>query len=193
MSFSHGSVLNVSNVARETQANRKTVAGFVEILEDLLLSYRLQVFTRKAKRQTAVHPKFYLFDTGVFRSLRPRGSLDRPQEIDGAALEGLVAQHVRSWLAYREGDLRLFTWRTRSSVEVDFVVYGSDGFWAIEVQNSMAVRSQDLRGLRAFLEDYPESRALLLYRGTERFRKGRVLCVPVGEFLSELRPDRELT
>ncbi|MGH7542507.1 MAG: AAA family ATPase, partial [Gemmatimonadota bacterium] len=47
-SFSHATALNVSNVAREAQANRRTVAGFVEILEDLLLSYRLEVFTRRA-------------------------------------------------------------------------------------------------------------------------------------------------
>lgn len=192
VSFSHGSVLNVSNVARDAQANRKTVEGYFEILEDLLLCYRLPVFTRKAKRQTAAHPKFYLFDTGVFRSLRPRGPLDRPQEIEGAALEGLVAQHLRSWLAYREGDLDLFTWRTRSGVEVDFVVYGSQGFWAIEVQNSRDVRPRDLRGLRTFLEEYPQSRALLLYRGTDRLRNGKVICLPVEEFLSQLHPARTL-
>jgi len=192
VSFSHGAALNVSNVAREARVNRRTVGGFIEILEDLLLSYRLEVFTRKAKRETAAHPKFYLFDSGVFRSLRPHGPLDRPQEIDGAALEGLVAQHLRSWIAYTQVEFSLFTWRTRSGVEVDFVVYGPDGFWAIEVQNSGQVRPQDVRGLRAFLSDYPQCRALLLYRGTERLRKGHVLCLPVREFLLQLRPDREL-
>lgn len=191
-SFSHGAVLNISNLAREAQANRTTVAGFVEILEDLLLSYRLEVFTRKAKRMTAAHPKLYFFDAGVFRSLRPHGPLDRPQEIDGAALEGLVAQHLRSWVAYSEKELDLYTWRTRSGVEVDFVVYGADGFWAIEVQNSRHVRAHDLRGLRAFRQDYPECRALLLYRGGDRLRMGEVLCLPLEEFLSGLRPDRDL-
>ncbi|MGH7461475.1 MAG: ATP-binding protein, partial [Longimicrobiales bacterium] len=76
VSFSHGSVLNVSNVARESQINRKTVEGYLEILEDLLLAFRVPVFTRRATRQTTQHPKFLLFDTGVFRSLRPRGPLD---------------------------------------------------------------------------------------------------------------------
>jgi len=56
------------------------------------------------------HPKLYLFDTGVFRSLRPGGPLDRPEEIEGAALEGLVAQHLRAWIAYsatvRSDDVR---------------------------------------------------------------------------------------
>lgn len=101
----------------------------MEVLEDLLLSFRVPVFTRRAKRELVAHPKFYLFDTGVFRSLRPKGPLDRPEEIDGAAVEGLVAQHLRAWMAYRGTDAGLFYWRTRSGVEVDFIVYGAAGFW----------------------------------------------------------------
>lgn len=191
VSFSHAAVLNVSDVARETRAKRRTVAGFLEVLEDLLLAFRLDVFTRRAKRKTAAHPKLYLFDAGVFRTLRPAGPLDRAAEIEGAALEGLVAQHLRAWVAYTGANFELFTWRTRARVEVDFVVYGPEEFWAIEVQNSAAVRPRDLRGLRTFGEDYPECRRLLLYRGGDRLRKGDILCVPVEEFLADLRPGRE--
>jgi len=192
VSFSHGAVLNVSNVARECQAKRGTVDGFLEVLEDLLLAYRVPVFTRRAKRKTAAHPKLYLFDTGVFRSLRPSGPLDRPEEIHGSALEGLVAQHLRAWIAYTGGDFELFTWRTRGGSEVDFVVYGPDGFWAIEVQSSADVRPADLRALRTFAADYPECRTLLLYRGADRLEKKGIPCVPVGEFLRDLRPGREI-
>lgn len=193
VSFSHASVLNVSNVARESQVQRKTVSGYLEVLEDLLLCYRLPVFTRRAKRSTAVHPKFYLFDAGVYRSLRPRGPLDRPQEIDGAALEGLVAQHLRAWTAYAQGDFELSYWRTRSGVEVDFVVYGATGFWALKVKNTGYVRPDDLRALEAFKADYPECEALLLYRGSDRLKIGSVVCLPVDEFLRQLRPSRALS
>lgn len=192
VSFSHGAVLNASSIARESQVSRRTVVGFLDVLEDLLLAFRIPVFTRKARRETAAHPKFFLFDTGVFRSLRPRGPLDRPAEIEGAALEGLVAQHLRAWVAYAHSDFDLSYWRTRSGVEVDFVLYGADGFWAIEVKNSARVRPEDLRGLKAFREDYPESQALLLYRGLERLQISEVRCVPVADFLNQLRPNRGL-
>ncbi|HEV7570928.1 MAG TPA: AAA family ATPase [Thermoanaerobaculia bacterium] len=188
VTFSHGAVLNVANVAREVQAERNTISAYIEVLEDLLLAFRLPVFTRRAKRETTQQPKFYLFDAGVFRSLRPRGPLDRPSEIGGAALEGLVAQHLRAWIAYSSGDTKLFFWRTRAGVEVDFIVYGDLGFMAIEVQNSQTVRSSDLRPLRAFIADYPEAKALLLYRGKEELMIGGIRCVPVDTFLRGLTP-----
>ncbi len=191
VSFSHASVLNISNVARESQIERKTVSAFIEVLEDLLLSFRLPIFTRRARRKTSAHPKFYLFDAGVFRSLRPRGPLDRPEEIDGAAFEGLVAQHLRAWIAYSNTDCRLFYWRTRAGVEVDFVVYGKDGFWAVEVKNTATVRSQDLRALRAFCQDYPECTPIFVYRSDRRLLIDGILCVPGEEFLANLKPDRD--
>lgn len=192
MSFSQGQTLNLAAVARECQVSRKLVAGYLEVLEDLLLGFRLPVFTRRARRALAAHAKFYYFDCGVFRSLRPRGPLDRPEEIDGAALEGLIAQQLRAWIAYRGERESLAFWRTRSGVEVDFVVYGEAGLTAIEVKNTGRVRPEDLRGLVAFGADYPQSLRLLLYRGRERLRMGDVLCLPCDELLAALHPARDL-
>ena len=192
MSFSQGAVLNLSAVARDAEARRPTVQGHLEILEDLLLAFRVPVFTRRAKRRLASHPKFFYFDCGLFRALRPTGPLDRPEEIEGAALEGLVAQHLRAWAAYRDGSGRLFTWRTRSGAEVDFVIYGPEEFVAIEVKNSQRVRPEDLRGQRSFGDEYPEAIRLLLYRGRSRLLIDDVLCLPVADFLRRLHPDMSL-
>jgi predicted AAA+ superfamily ATPase len=192
ISFSHASLLNISNIARDCEIERKTVEGYISILEDLLLAFKLPIFSRKAKKQLSEHPKFYLFDAGVFQSLRPRGPLDHPQEIMGGALEGLVAQHLRAWAAYSLGKNQLYFWRTRSGVEVDFVVYGEAGFWALEVKNSAKVSDSDLRPLRLFNDDFPESRVLCLYRGRERLLRHGVLCLPCEEFLLQLKPDKPM-
>lgn len=189
ISFSHGAQLNLAAVARECQVGRKTVEGYLGILEDLLLAFRVPVFSRRAQRQLAAHDKLYFFDAGVFRSLRPAGPLDRPEEIEGMALEGLVAQHLRAWIAYRGSETQLHYWRTKSGSEVDFVVYGPGVFAAIEVKRAGTVRSADLRALRAFREDYPEAEACLLYLGRERLLIDGIACVPCEEFLRELRPE----
>ncbi len=188
VSFSHGSVLTISNVARETAVHRKAVEGYLDVLEDLLVAFRLPVFTKRASRATVAHPKFYFFDTGVFRALRPTGPLDRPAEVDGAALEGLVAQHLRAWIDLTDASLDLAYWRTRTGTEVDFVVYGNTDFFAVEVKNADRVRAEDLRGLRAFVGEYPECRPMLLYRGPAKLEVGGIPCWPVTEFLANLRP-----
>ena len=189
MSFTHGSVLNLTNVSRECQVSRKTAEGYLEILEDLLLGFRLPVFTRRAKRELASHPKFYFFDAGVFRANRQTGPLDSPSELDGAALEGLVAQHLHAWCDYSRGKHELHYWQTRSRAEVDFVVYGESGLYAVEVKNSKRVQPADLAALKSFAEDYPQSSRYLLYRGNDRIKRDGVLCIPCEEFLLALKPD----
>lgn len=88
-SFSQGAALNYSAVARETGIERKTVVNYFRILEDLLLAFTLPVFSRRAKRRLMSDVKFYFFDAGVYRAIRPSGPLDAPEEIRGIALETL--------------------------------------------------------------------------------------------------------
>ncbi len=186
-SFSHASVLSASTIARESGVKRSTIDAYFDILEDMLVTARLPVFTRRAKRQLVGHDKFYFFDCGVFRSLRPRGPLDNPNEIDGACLEGLVFQHLRAWNDYKDNPSQLYYWRTKNGVEVDFVIYGESTFKAIEVKNSSYAEKKDASGLEAFHTDYPEAQTMLLYRGSRRVKlTENVDAIPVEEFLLSL-------
>ena len=190
--FSHGSVLNVTNIARECEVKRPTVENFLGILSDLLLSYQIPVFTRRAKRLLASHSKFYLFDAGVFHAMRKVGPMDRKTEIDGCALEGLVLQHLKAWCDYSKEKYEISYWRTKAGLEVDFIIYGEKGFWAIEVKNNSKISPHDLKGLTHFKQDYPECKTALLYRGKNKMMNKEILCLPVEQFLKELTPGTSL-
>jgi predicted AAA+ superfamily ATPase len=192
ISFSHASLLNISNVARECEVERKVVENYISILEDILLATRLKVFSKRAQRALVSHPKFYLFDVGVFKALRPKGPLDSPSEIDGAALEGLVYQHLRAWKSYGKNGYELFFWRSRGGVEVDFILYGEGGIYAFEVKNAAKIRPSDLKPLVEFRADYPMSKTILLYRGKDRLLRNDVLCLPCDEFLERLDPGKSI-
>ncbi|MEI8301006.1 MAG: AAA family ATPase [Chlamydiota bacterium] len=192
MSFSHASLINASNIARECQIARKTVDSYLMILEDLLLSFQLQVFHRKAKRTLVTHSKFYFFDSGVYYSVRPKNLYDVESEKEGAALEGLVAQHLKAWIGLQKEMYQLHFWRTSSQVEVDFIVSGPDCFLAIEVKNGAVIHPSDLKGLSIFLEDYPEATGVILYRGKQKYKEKNILCYPVEEFLLQVDPDKSL-
>jgi predicted AAA+ superfamily ATPase len=185
-SFSQGSVLNMQAVAADCGINRKTIENHFALLEDLLLATRLPVFRRKATRKLTTHPKFFFFDVGVYRALRPRGPLDADEDIDGAAIETLLFESLRAENANAGLGYELFFWRTSDGTEVDFVLYGERGLHAFEVKRSSIFRETDLAGLRAFHEEYPRARGHLFYGGTKRYRYGQIEVVPLGEGLETL-------
>ena len=186
-SFSQGSVLSVSNVARDLGLPRKTVEGYFALLDDLLISVRLPIFTRRAKRAMTVHPKFYYFDAGVYRALRPAGPLDSPEDIDGPAVETLVLQELRAVNDNHDLGYNLFYWRTRDQKEVDFVLYGERGLVAIEVKRSASFRERDLADLKLFAADYPVARCIFLYGGEREYVVEGIRVLPLASALPNLR------
>ena len=191
-SLSHGGQLNLSAVASDCSVTRRSAEGYVEVLEDMMVAFRLNVFAKRAKRHLAAHPKFYFFDPGVYRAIRPRNPLDSGPEIGGGALEGLVGQHLRAWLWHQEGKNGLFFWRTRAGLEVDFVVFGNAGFHAFEVKSGSKIRSEDLAGLKAFRSDYPEARVALLARAPAKSEADGIPVRDVAAFLRGIFPGRRL-
>ncbi len=186
-SFSQGSVLNVSAVARDSGVNRKTVEGYFSIIEDLMIARRLPAFTKRAKRRLVAHPKFYFFDAGVFRTIRPMGPLDSPEEAEGPALETLLLQEIMAVNDSLDLGYRIFYWRTSTGREVDFVLYGERGLHAFEIKRTARVDRTMLGGMRAFLDDYPVAEAHFIYMGQRRMQEGEIEIIPVDLLFKELR------
>lgn len=185
-SFSQGGILSVSEVARECAVERKVVENYFTILEDLLIAYRIPIFTKRAKRRLAAHPKFYFFDIGVYRTLRPKGPLDRPEEAEGAAFETLFFQELCAMNDSLSLGYRIHYWRTADDREVDFVLYGEKGILAFEVKRTGKITSSMFRGLKAFLRDYPSAKTYFIYGGSRRLREGEIDILPVSAALKEL-------
>lgn len=185
-SFSQGQLLNMSEIARELGINRLLVTSYFDILEDLLLGVRISAFTHRAKRKIIAHQKFYFFDNGVYRILRPMGPLDLPEEAEGAGLETLFLQSLLAINDYYELGYMVYFWRTQSGAEVDFVLYGPKGLHAFEIKRSATITSKALKGLKEFQEDYPQAQLHLIYLGKHREYYGDIEVIPFEEALKEL-------
>ncbi len=181
-SFSQASLLSVSQIASESQVSRKVVEDYFSILRDLLLSYELPVFSRKAKRELMVKRKFYFFDVGLYRTLRPKGPLDENSELVGPAFETLCLQELLALNHYLNFGYDFFHWRTRKHEEVDLVLYGERGLLAFEFKSSSRIRDEDFKGLRLFAEDYPQAKRFLVYGGKEKRSQNGVQLIPALEF-----------
>jgi predicted AAA+ superfamily ATPase len=185
-SYSQAATLNITDVARDCEVDRKVVEGYFSILEDLQIASRLPVFTKRAKRKTVAHPKFYFFDTGVYQAIRPKGPLDHRDVIPGAALETLVFQELSAVMSYLDNGDELYYWRTTAKQEVDFIVYGPSGLVAIEVKSNRKLDRADLRSLREFRADYPIARCFAFYGGEKNMEMDGIQILPVEQALRAL-------
>lgn len=185
-SFSQGSVLSVASVARDCAVERKVVENYFTILEDLLIAYRLPVFTKRAKRRLVAHSKFYFFDTGVYRTIRPTGPLDMPEQIEGIAFETLFFQELMAINDALGLGYAMSYWRTSNDTEVDFVLYGDKGIRAFEIKRTGKVSSSMLSPLRSFLKDYPMAHAYFIYGGKLYRREGKIDILPIDDAFKRL-------
>lgn len=185
-SFSQTNLINYSEIGRELGINRLVVSNNFEILEDLLLAVRLTPFTQRAKRKMVAHQKFFFFDAGVYRIIRPIGPLDSPEETDGATLETLFLQSLIAINDYYELGYTIHFWRTSTGTEVDFVLYGPRGLHAFEIKRSSTIQNKSLKGLKDFQEDYPEAKLHLLFGGKHKEYHGDIHAIPFEQALWEL-------
>ena len=190
LSFSHGELLNSSNIARDCGVDSKTVREYFQILVDTLVGTLLEPFSRRRSREVITRaPKFYLFDVGVAGHLMGR-RIERPagQEF-GRALEHLVLMELLAYRSYRELDFPLRFWRTKSGLECDFVL-GREGEVAIEVKGSTRLRPSDLRSVRAYVDEHSPRQAIVVCneRDARRTNDG-IWILPWELFLEQLWSD----
>ena len=186
VSFSQGSVVNMSAVARDCGVSQKIISNYFDILEDFLIAVRIPVFSKHAKRRLILHPKFYFFDVGIYRSLKPKGPLDIASEEDGVALESLFLQELLAINDYGNYKYKVHYWRTSLQHEVDFVLYGENGLLAFEIKKSSRFNKKDLSGLKLFLQDYPNARCYYVYGGSEVFYVDGIQIIPYLQALKTI-------
>lgn len=118
----NGQQVNASSIAREAMISRSIVDQYFSILEDTLIGFLLPAYRPMAKVREQGHPKFYWFDSGVARAAA--GLLENELESEwlGRSFETLILHELRSFLAYSQRNLPLFYYKTKSGVEVDFVI-----------------------------------------------------------------------
>ncbi len=181
--FCHGELLNYSSIARDCGVSAKTVRTYFEILRDTLVGYLVYPFHRRAGRQSiSAAPKFYLFDVGVAGHVCKRRLADTAGAEFGRAFEQFILLEIVAARSYQEKDFAIEFWRTKTGLEVDFVL--NRGEVAVEVKGR--VRQRDLRPMRAFQEEFAPRRAILVTSENDRRRVDGIDVMPYQDFLREL-------
>ena len=185
MAYSHGELTNYSNIARECGVDSKTVKEYYQILVDTLLGRLVPPFKRRQSRHVITRAaKFFLFDVGVAGALTRRRLHETRGEQFGRALEHFILMELVAHSSYRELDYEINFWRTKSGLEVDFVL--GQGQVAIEVKGKRLIAKKDLRSMNAFVEEHSPQQALVVCNESSERLHGSIRIVPFRKFLTEL-------
>ncbi|MEI8272398.1 MAG: DUF4143 domain-containing protein [Paludibacter sp.] len=182
--FSNTEMVVYKNIAQDCGIDHRTVKEYFEILQDTLIGYLIPGFSATKKRRAISAPKFYYFDVGVANYLCNRKNIEQGTDAFGHAFEHLIIQELIAYLNYNNSDEALTYWRTSSGYEVDAII--GHGRIAIEIKSSNEVNSRHLKGLKAFLEDFSEARAVVVSMDKSKRILNGIEIFPANEFLKAL-------
>lgn len=185
LGYSHGELTNYSNIARDCGVDSKTVKEYYQILIDTLLAIRLEPFKKRQSRQViSKAPKYYLFDVGVAGFLTNRHLEKEKGEEFGKAFEHFMLMEINAYRSYSSKTFKLNFWRTKSGLEVDFIL--GSGEVAIEVKGTKRVDKNSLKGLAAFREEYSPKRAIVVCNEKQKRIYKNIEITPWNDFLKQL-------
>ena len=185
MGYAHGELTNFANIARECSIDSKTVKEYYQILLDTLVGIRVEPLRRRQHRRViGKAAKHYLFDVGVAGILTKRRLVEEKGEQFGRAFEHFILMELVAYRSYHEVAFDIDFWRTKSGLEVDFVLAG--GEVAIEVKGVKRIDGRDERSLRAFVDEYSPAKALIVCNVKAPEVHGPIRVIPWREFLYEL-------
>ena len=189
--LSNTEIVNYTNIAQDCGVSAKTVKEYFAILEETMLGFYLPAYNKVIKRKLIQSPKFYYFDVAIPNHLLHRRILQPGTDIYGHTLEHFVVQELRAFVSYTFGkDKMMNYWRTLDNkYEVDILI--SDALTnhvelAIEVKSADHVVSSDTKGLKAFSEEHPDAKLILLSMEERPRMLNGVEVWPVTQFLQRL-------
>lgn len=157
----------------------ETISHYLALLEEAYLVAALEKYAARALRSRAAPPKLVVLSNALLAGTDPRGAPDAGQEPErfGAWVENACLAH-----AHNSGQ-RVTYWREQP-LEVDAVMEGSWGAWAVEVKTGRFAR-RDLAGLLEFVRRHPGYQPLVLCeRGAAALaRESGAVAQPWDEYL----------
>lgn len=164
----------------------ETVAHYLALLEEAFLVAPLPKYSTRVARRREAPPKLVTLNNALVAVMDPQGSAG--PEVDpvrfGAWVENACLAH-----AWNSGQ-RVSYWR-EDPIEVDGILEGSWGEWAVEVKTGR-FQMRDLAGLLEFVRRHASFKPLVLCGadGLATAERAEVPAIPWQEFLLGGPPGR---
>ena len=121
---------------------------------------------------------------GIANALTKRYFEEEKGESFGKDYEHFIFMEISAYNSYKELDVEINFWRTKSGLEVDFVLGG--GETAIEVKSKSRIENRDLLPLNTFIEEYKQRKTIMLCNERAERSHGKIRIMPYRDFLHAL-------
>jgi len=164
----------------------ETVAHYLALLQEAYLVVGMEKCGERTHRRRAAPPKLITLNNAFLSAMHPQGPPDKDRE---PVRFGAWVENACLAFAWNAGQ-RVRYWR-EEPLEVDGVIEGNWGAWAVEVKTG-AFDSTHLRGLLEFCRRYPRYRPLVVTAGGDESLATRLGLTAVNwsEFLLSGPPGR---
>jgi predicted AAA+ superfamily ATPase len=186
-----GAIINFSKIGRDVGVAPQTAESYFQILEDTLLGFRLPAFHRSIRKQERMNSKFYLFDTGVLRTLLK--TIGTPLQAAtygfGRMFEHFLISEIIALSSYKRRDDEFFYYATHGGREIDLVIdRGPEGLSFIEIKSTDRITDDNLRHLHALSQESKLEDASFYCFSLDKnaTKKEQVLCLHWQDGLREL-------
>lgn len=168
LAHQQGGLLNAAALARALAVDGKTVAGYLDLLVDLLLVRRLPPWHGNIRKRLVKSPRVYVRDSGLVHALLSIGDREAllAHPVAGASWEGMA---IESLIAAAPSGTEAHFFRTSAGAEIDLLLQLPDRRqpWAIEIKRGLAPKIE--RGFHFAADVVRPERLLVVYGGEERF------------------------
>jgi predicted AAA+ superfamily ATPase len=167
---SMGGLLNVTDLAGRAAIPAVTLSRYLTLLNAAYLVGFVKPWSMKLTNTITKSPKVYMLDTGLagYVLTLDKSKLLSDGQAFGRMLENFVYAELLKQTSWSALDCELFHFRTRTGIEVDFIVKDQDGrLVALEIKASTSVTQDDFRGINYFASHFKQkfTRGVVLYCG----------------------------
>ena len=167
LSYSQGSNINYSSLAKSLGVSAPTVRRYIELLEKLLLLRLLRPRRANVAKQYVKSPKVYVRDSGLTHALL---GLQTDMQIHrnpivGLSWEGFVIENILSVVPF---GTQANYYRTAKGAEIDLILQfsGMRSRWAIEIKLNIAARTN--KGFHFAKNDVSANRCFVVHTDNDR-------------------------
>ena len=156
IAFQVGNEVSHSELASKLGINYKTVARYLDLMEQAFILYNLRGFSRNLRNEITKKSKYYFYDNGIRNSIISNfNGLELRNDIGQLWENFLISERLKKQ-QYHGVFANNYMWRTWDQKEIDFMEEREGKLFAYEFKWS----GKKSKVPKDFIEAYPESEFL---------------------------------